>query len=520
MAFLDELREHLKTLDAEGDTPASTRGALDLPAARRHLLEAMERQESAAEEPGAAYFLPRIVRDVFLRSIESKLREGVCAGADAATLQRHVHQAIDLAIGLPVEGLSRSRRRELRAIGDEARQHALSGTIGEDRSLDARSYALENRLVRVDRGRLVVSSLGRLLIALPEPDAVRWLLLIETLQSMGQRDDPRMPLEALDAVLRHPSRTFPEYEEQEEAPWPWSSNAMGRLVALGVVDRWEHPDDPEWGYQLVPAWRTTLEEIVTNRPTPWRVLAETLIAEERNAVPSARTSVTTVDDATEVLQRHSKMVAHEIHNAMTPVQHALRKLYDALARHAPDDGWKQYQERVDRNIDRTVRFATQMADAVSLAVAPHELFDPAAAVRDAITELNGGVAGRVTFEPDATVPRLPGHRHRFVMVVVNLLRNAMQSTTERPVLIRVDLSISNGHVKLAVSDDGPGVPEQYREAIFQPSFTLRDGGQGQGLALVRDVVTREMGGSIRYETSDMGGASFVLLLPTSARSAT
>ncbi len=201
------------------------------------------------------------------------------------------------------------------------------------------------------------------------------------------------------------------------------------------------------------------------------------------------------------------------------MQHALRKLYDSLSHHAPDDGWKQYQERVDRNIDRAVRFATQMADAASLAVAPPEHFDPAAAVRDAISELNGSVAGRLTFDPDARTPRVNGHRHRFVMVVVNLLRNAVQSTNERPVRIRVDLAVTNGHVMLAVNDDGPGVPELYREAIFQPSFTLRDGGQGQGLALVRDVVTRELGGSIRYETSDMGGARFELLLPASTRSA-
>lgn len=518
MAFLDHLREYLKELDRNGVVPATARSALDLPSARRHFIEAAERRESSGEDSSTLYSVSRHLRDAFLRSVEVKLRDGACAGADAATLQRHAHQVIDLAEGLPPNGISKSRLHELLAILGEAWREIHEGVSEGDFGQDVGAYALEARLVRADREKLVVSSLGRVLIGLPEPDAVRWLLLIEVLQSLGRGDAMRMSTEALGALLERPDYSSSVVFTEPDL-WPWSSPVMQRLVALGVVTRWDDSEHGTWGYDLVPAWRAPLEEIVSNRPTPWRVLAETLVAEERNAAPAARLPATTVDDATVVLQRHAKMVAHEIHNAMTPVQHALRKLYEALSQHAPDDGWKQYRERVDRNIERTVRFATQMADATSLAVAPPEPFDPAAAVSDAIAELNGGVTGRVTFAPAAVVPRLLGHRHRFVMVVVNLLRNAVQSAPQRPVRVRVDLADAGGHVLLAVNDDGPGVPEPYREAIFQPSFSLRDGGQGQGLALVRDVVTTEMGGSVRYETSDLGGARFVLLLPAPPRSA-
>jgi signal transduction histidine kinase len=85
--------------------------------------------------------------------------------------------------------------------------------------------------------------------------------------------------------------------------------------------------------------------------------------------------------------------------------------------------------------------------------------------------------------------------------------------------VRVDLSAQEREAIIAVNDDGPGVPEGYREAIFQPGFTLHAEGRGQGLSLVRDVVEREFGGTVRYEPGDMGGARFVIRLPLSAGSA-
>lgn len=524
MPILDELREHLRAVESGAPTPTSTNTVIDLAVARRHFIEAIERSE--AQDPPHAQprrrTLPFTIRegprlrDMFICRVAEVLREGVCAGDDPARLQRHLHMAIDLAADLPVEGLSRARGDELRRVGGQ-----VSDEVGRlwrwGTTLDVPTYAREIRLVRAEPQRLVVSPLGRVLLGLSESDAVRWLLLIETLQSLGRHDQWRMPRETLATVLSHPHIRFMSSEEEDE--WPWNSPEIRRLVDLHVVEQVFPEVEAGAGYDLVPAWRDTLDEIVAERATPWRVLAQTLLAEERNAVPLSRSSSLDVDEGALALQRHARMVAHEIHNAMTPVQHALRKLYDVLARHAPDDAWRQYQERVDRNIDRTVRFAAQMADAASLAVASPELFDLTAVVRDAIAELNGALAGRVTFEPRGEPTRLRGHRHRFVMVVVNLLRNAAQSAPERPVRVRIDLTTHEQEVILAVCDDGPGVPEGYREAIFQPGFTLRADGRGQGLSLVRDVVERELGGTVRCEPGDVGGARFVIRLPLSPGSA-
>lgn len=75
-------------------------------------------------------------------------------------------------------------------------------------------------------------------------------------------------------------------------------------------------------------------------------------------------------------------------------------------------------------------------------------------------------------------------------------------------------------VEVAVSDRGPGVPEAYRERIFEPFFRLpghaeREGGVGLGLSLVRQIAQAH-GGSVRCEPRAGGGSTFVLSLPTGA----
>src|SRR5690606_4289314 len=81
----------------------------------------------------------------------------------------------------------------------------------------------------------------------------------------------------------------------------------------------------------------------------------------------------------------------------------------------------------------------------------------------------------------------------------------------------VRLSVSAGApdtIVLCVEDDGPGLPEDRREAIFQRGVRMdeRVPGSGLGLAIVRDLATA-YGGSVHAEASALGGLSVVLVLP-------
>ena len=539
MKFLDALKDLLRSAERGENRERPATREFDLALARRHFLEALERIERAEtpEHPSSGetlvwfhQWLSSGYLDVFLDAAATELRGGLCAGSSQTELQKHLHQAIDAHLGFSLDEISRVRANELRRI---ARSTQATVAYGQFR-VDYVRYASELRLLRTGSDPLTLSPIGRVLLGLPELDAIYWLLLLETQQSLGPEDQWRVPLAAVRLIASEPEKSFhvPRVSERgddgervtDESSRYFHHTAIRRMESWGVVERRFDPTASDWGYSLRPAFHKMIEEVAEQRRTPLYILAETLIASERREVVRQFAPAGALDagDAGSLaLERHSRMVAHELHNAMTPVQHALRKLYESLERHSPELTWREYQQRIDRNVDRVLGFADRMAEVSALAVQPTEPFDPTSAVRDAIAELNGGIAERVTFTPQGDIPRVRGHRHRFVMVAMNLLRNAVQSVADRPVRVRIDLAHEiDGGVRFAVHDDGPGVEEPYRDAIFQPGFTLRAGGQGQGLALVRDVIEREMSGSIRYEPSDLGGACFVIALPVAPQEST
>ena len=97
----------------------------------------------------------------------------------------------------------------------------------------------------------------------------------------------------------------------------------------------------------------------------------------------------------------------------------------------------------------------------------------------------------------------------------NLIQNALRYTRST-IQVRVESDAEFWY--LIVEDDGVGIPEQERERIFEPFYRLdrsRDratGGYGLGLAIVKKIVER-LGGQIRVDTSDLGGAAFKLNFP-------
>ncbi|MER5897089.1 HAMP domain-containing sensor histidine kinase [Streptomyces sp. NPDC001876] len=110
-----------------------------------------------------------------------------------------------------------------------------------------------------------------------------------------------------------------------------------------------------------------------------------------------------------------------------------------------------------------------------------------------------------------------GSRGQLTRVVGNLLDNA-ERHAERSVAVSV--SADRGDVLVAVTDDGPGVPEQERDRIFERFVRLDDarsrddGGAGLGLAIARDVAIRHRG-TLTVGTAPQGGALFTLRLPRS-----
>ena len=99
--------------------------------------------------------------------------------------------------------------------------------------------------------------------------------------------------------------------------------------------------------------------------------------------------------------------------------------------------------------------------------------------------------------------------------LTHLLQNSMQALRrEGSIWLRTSEEELSGNrfVRIAVSDDGPGIPSDVRERIFEPFFTTRAKGTGLGLPIVKRVV-EDHRGLLQHHSRPGEGASFAILLP-------
>jgi len=139
-------------------------------------------------------------------------------------------------------------------------------------------------------------------------------------------------------------------------------------------------------------------------------------------------------------------------------------------------------------------------------------------VEPMLRECSGGLHPRpaeLVLDLGQKLGSLDGDQRLLARAVGNLLRNAQKYAARQ---VRLAAHRNDGLVEIAVEDDGPGIPEDERERIFEPFYRLdrsRDratGGFGLGLSIARKAVVLH-GGSLSVEGSALGGARFVIRVP-------
>jgi len=122
---------------------------------------------------------------------------------------------------------------------------------------------------------------------------------------------------------------------------------------------------------------------------------------------------------------------------------------------------------------------------------------------------------RIELDPD--LPKVNVVSQDIGRVLLNLINNAFQAVTDvkRPEII-VSTKKLDKAIEIRVSDNGPGIPDEIKDKIFQPFFTTKPTGQGTGLGLSLSYdIIKAHSGNISVESSGNHGTEFIIEIPAS-----
>ncbi|MGI9211785.1 MAG: sensor histidine kinase, partial [Methylococcaceae bacterium] len=128
---------------------------------------------------------------------------------------------------------------------------------------------------------------------------------------------------------------------------------------------------------------------------------------------------------------------------------------------------------------------------------------------------SSGFEFTLVLNPD--LPLVPGDPIKLRQVLHNLIKNAQEAMqADTPGLIHLTATEREDNrrhwLEIHIQDNGPGIPKEYMDRIFEPYVTTKTKGTGLGLAIVKKII-EEHGGNIRVNASMDQGAGFTIQLP-------
>ncbi len=235
--------------------------------------------------------------------------------------------------------------------------------------------------------------------------------------------------------------------------------------------------------------------------------------------------VVVFDDVTQLIQAQratawaevARRLAHEIKNPLTPIQLSAERLEMKLASRLPKEDADALRRATGTIVSQVSALKAMVDDFRDYARMP----SPSPARLD----LNALVSDVLALYETSPVPigkrlapELPpvwADAAQIRQVIHNLVQNsqdALQNAPAGAAAIEVRTELAGDRIRLAVSDNGGGFPEEMMARIFEPYATTKARGTGLGLAIVKKIVD-EYHGAISIENRPAQGALVSVLLP-------
>lgn len=246
-------------------------------------------------------------------------------------------------------------------------------------------------------------------------------------------------------------------------------------------------------------------------------LNEDTVKEFRQLSVSVNLMLDRLSESFATQRQFSGNAAHELRTPLAIMQTKL-ELFAAEHKNMEGDTAELVRSQAEQ-LDRLSRLVHTLLEMSNLSSAPRsDRIELAPLVEEIITDLTPLASQNdITMEQDCDNVVITGSDALIYRLVFNLIENAVKYN-RRGGSVSVSAHKENSDVVVRVSDTGCGIPEEYRESIFQPFFRVdksrsrQMGGVGLGLALVHEIAVLH-GGSVRAEPGNKVGTVFIVTLP-------
>ena len=210
-------------------------------------------------------------------------------------------------------------------------------------------------------------------------------------------------------------------------------------------------------------------------------------------------------------QTLARKMAHEVKNSLTPIRLTVEEMlvrYDEADRGFMEQATQIVVDEIE-TLERRIRAFSQFATEPPVQPGP--------------VDVNGLLQERIAFLKTAhpevaydcrlaeSAPPVVADQDLLKGILTNLLENAAEAAGEGGRILGVTGG-RRGRVAIEVHDSGPGLSEQARSSLFQPTISFKKRGMGLGLSIARKSALLN-GGDIVLVKGELGGAGFRVLLP-------
>jgi PAS domain S-box-containing protein len=326
-----------------------------------------------------------------------------------------------------------------------------------------------------------------------------------------------------------------DWNSQAEKMFGWSRDeVIGRSLARTVFPERFHPTYEEVIHRFnetgnIEFFNQRVERIVVNRKGEEFPVEIMMGLVGTNGTYFFSTFIRDISERKRVERMKNEFistVSHELRTPLTSIRGSLGLLTGGAAGEFPPKA-KMLLDIANSNCERLVRMVNGILD-IEKIESGNMQFDMLTQpllplVQQAIDATQGYAAQfnvKVALLADAPGVHVAVDRDRMIQVVVNLLSNAIKFSPSGGA-VEVRIHPESDRVRLSVVDRGEGVPEKFREQVFQKfaqadsSDTRQKGGSGLGLSICKSIV-EEHGGRIDFQSEAGNGSEFYVELPIAA----